>query len=117
MRRQEPVINVKNKIKLSVFNEFCDAAPPGPEFKMDLIASVRILRSAARIVASQLHCWEEGGEVRSQFPPSHPRRRPRRRSRGRNRRKNTKSPKFEQRLLCREFGRMVRVAAGWRAIS
>ena len=43
MRRQEPVINVENKIKLPVFDEFCDAAPPGPEFKPHLITSVGIL--------------------------------------------------------------------------
>ena len=38
VHRQKAVINVENKIKLPVFYEFCDAAPPGPEFKMDLIA-------------------------------------------------------------------------------
>ncbi len=47
MRRQEPVINVENKIKLPAFHEFCDAAPPGPEFKVDLIASVRVLPAQA----------------------------------------------------------------------
>jgi len=48
VHRQEAVINVENKIKLPVFYEFCDAAPPGPEFKMDLIASVRVLPAQAR---------------------------------------------------------------------
>jgi hypothetical protein len=48
MRRQEPVINVENKIKLPAFHDFCDAAPPGPEFKVDLIASVRVLPAQAR---------------------------------------------------------------------
>jgi hypothetical protein len=48
MRRQEPVINVKNKIKLPVFHEFCDAAPPRPKFKVDLVPFVRVLPAQRR---------------------------------------------------------------------
>ena len=43
MRRQEPVINVENKIKLPAFHEFCNAASPGPKFEVDLVASVGVL--------------------------------------------------------------------------
>ena len=45
VRRQEPVINVENKIQLPVFNQFGDTALPWMELKIYLVAPIRILPS------------------------------------------------------------------------
>ena len=43
VRGQEAIINVENKIQLPVFDQFRDATLPRMEFKMRLVAPVRIL--------------------------------------------------------------------------
>jgi hypothetical protein len=48
VRRQEPVINVQNKIQLPVFDQFRDLTLPRMEFKMHLVVPVRILPAQTR---------------------------------------------------------------------
>jgi hypothetical protein len=43
VNRQESVINVENKIQLPVLHQLRDAALPWMEFKMHLVAFVRLL--------------------------------------------------------------------------
>ena len=43
VRRQQPIINVKNKIQLPVFHQLRDATLVRMEFKIHLVAAIRIL--------------------------------------------------------------------------
>jgi len=48
VRRQEPIINVENKIELPVFHQLRDATLPRKKFKLYLIASGRVLPTQGR---------------------------------------------------------------------
>ena len=48
VRRQLSVVNVENKIQLTMFDQFRDSALPRMKFKMHLVATVRVLPAQAR---------------------------------------------------------------------
>ena len=68
VRRQEPVINVKNKIELPVFHQFRDASLPGKEFKLHLI-TVRS-HTAGTSAEARLYKHYQGLKCGNGFSPA-----------------------------------------------